>query len=107
MRLTSFLSYNEVAAIFPGRERKGGTDQKPDAMFERAFSVREFALLHDWPLPQPDRFKWRRCLLVILGAILGTLLLGRVLENLKAADQRPPAARVDASLRCMVDSCLA
>jgi hypothetical protein len=77
--------------LLPGRDPKAGTDQKLDEMFERALSVREFARSRGWPLPEPERFKWRRCLLVILGAILATLLLGRVLESLRVADQRPPA----------------
>jgi hypothetical protein len=76
----------------PGRKPQAGTDQKLAERFERALSVREFALLHGWPLPpQPERFKWRRCLLVVLGALLATLLLGRLLESLRVADQRPPA----------------
>ena len=79
--------------LLPGRKPQAGTDQKLDEMFERALSVREFARLHGWPLPpQPERFKWRRCLLVVLGALLATLLLGRLLESLRVADQRPPAA---------------
>jgi NAD(P)-dependent dehydrogenase (short-subunit alcohol dehydrogenase family) len=50
--------------------------------------------LHGWPLPQPERFKWRRCLLVILGALLATLLLGRLLESLRVADRRPAAVNI-------------
>lgn len=63
--------------LLPGRKPQAGTDQELDEMFERAMSVAEFARMHGWPLPQPERFKWRRCLLVILGALLATLLLGR------------------------------
>jgi hypothetical protein len=62
--------------LFSGRKPQAGTDQKLDTMFERALSAREFARLHGWPLSQPERFKWRRCLLVILGALSATLLLG-------------------------------
>jgi hypothetical protein len=77
--------------LFLGRNPKAGTDKQLDERFERAMSAREFARAHGWPLPQPERFKWRRCLLVILGALLATLLLGRLLESLRAADQRPTA----------------
>jgi hypothetical protein len=42
--------------LFPGRNPKAGTDQELDERFERALSVREFARLHGWPLPQPERF---------------------------------------------------
>jgi hypothetical protein len=65
--------------LFPGRNLQAGTDQRFDAMLELAFqqpaagprksdttlSIREFARAHGWPLPEPKRFKWRRCLLVI------------------------------------------
>ena len=34
---------------------------------------------------------------MILGALLATLLLGRLLENLKAADQQPTGAKLDVS----------
>jgi hypothetical protein len=77
--------------LLPGRDPKASTDKELDQMFERALSAREFARAHGWPLPQPERFKWRRCVLVILGSLLATLLLGRVLESLRVADQRPPA----------------
>jgi hypothetical protein len=83
--------------LFPGRKPQAGTDQELDQMFERAMSVREFARLHGWPLPQPERFKWRRCVLVILGALLATLLLGQLLESLKAVAQpsTPTAPAID------------
>jgi hypothetical protein len=77
--------------LLPGRDPKAGTDQGLDTMFERALSVREFARLHGWPLPQPEHFKWRRCVLVILGAILATLLLGQVLERLRQTPREPIA----------------
>ena len=53
--------------LLPSRKPQAGTDQVLDQMFERALSAREFARTHGWPLPQSERFKWRRCLLVILG----------------------------------------
>jgi hypothetical protein len=62
--------------LLPGRDPKAGIDQELDTMFERALSVREFARSRGWPLPEPERFKWRRCLLVILGAILGHAAAG-------------------------------
>lgn len=40
-------------------------------------SVQEFARRHGFPVPQPERFKWRQCVAIALGAILGTLLLGQ------------------------------
>jgi hypothetical protein len=86
-----------MESLFPARNPKGGTDAKLDAMFERALSASEFALAPGWPLPQPERGKWRRCVLVILVALLATLLLGRLLENLKAADQQPTDAKLDLS----------
>jgi AAA domain-containing protein len=89
--------------IFVGAEK--GTEQLDVARFPQTESIGElFAQLrtlqvekHDFQtvvldsLPQPERFNWRRCLLVILGALLATLLLGRVLERLRVADQRPTA----------------
>ena len=77
--------------LLPGRKRQAGTDQKLDERFERALSVAEFARMHGWPLPEPERFKWRWCLLVILGAILATLLLGQILERLRLASSQPTA----------------
>jgi hypothetical protein len=77
--------------LLPGRDPKAGTDQELDTMFERALSVREFARLHGWPLPQRERFKWRQCLLVVLGALLATLLLGQILERLRLASTQPTA----------------
>jgi len=99
--------------LFPGRDPLAGTDADFDQMFEQALrskttphthlpdttrAAREFALAHGWPLPQPEpRRKWLRCLVVILGTILATLLLGRLLENLKAADQQPTGDKLDLS----------
>jgi hypothetical protein len=71
--------------LLPGRDPKAGTDQELDTMFERALSVREFARLHGWPLPQPERGKWRASLAVIVGSLLATLLLGQLLERLRLA----------------------
>jgi hypothetical protein len=85
--------------LLPGRDPKAGTDQKLDEMFERALSVREFARLHGWPLPQPERFKWRRCLLVILGALLATLLLGQLLESLRLASTQPSSPAMSMPIR--------
>jgi hypothetical protein len=78
-----------------------GADKELDQMFERAMSVHEFARMHGWPLPQRERFKWRQCLLVILGAILATLLLGQLLESLRVAERAAAgsAARESACLR--------
>jgi hypothetical protein len=56
-----------------------------------------FALRKPGSLPQPECGKWRRSVLVILGALLATLLLGRLLENLKAADQEPTDTKLDLS----------
>jgi hypothetical protein len=42
--------------LFSRRKPQAGTYQKLDTMFERALSAREFARLHGWPLPQPERF---------------------------------------------------
>jgi hypothetical protein len=98
--------------LFANRNPHAGTDARFDALLEEAFrpstanpvavdttrSAREFALAHGWPLPQTQaRRKWLRCVLVILGAILATLLLGQLLEGLRTADQRPPVAKVDTS----------
>jgi len=77
--------------LFPGRNPKAGTDQELDERFERALSAREFARLHGWPLPQPERFNWRRCLLVTVGSLLATLLLGQLLERLRLASTQPTA----------------
>jgi hypothetical protein len=85
--------------LFPGRDRKAGSDKHFDTMFERALSVREFARLHGWPLPQPERFKWRRCLLVTLGALLTTLLLGQLLEHLRLASTQPTAPAIENVLK--------
>jgi hypothetical protein len=99
-----------MAPLFPGRDPKSGTESHFDTMLEEAFrqptanpvavdttrSAREFALAHGWPLPQTQaRRKWFQCVLVILGALLATLLLGRVLESLKAAEQQPRAAQIE------------
>jgi hypothetical protein len=99
--------------LFPGCDREAGTDADLDTMLRRAFDqqcfvgrrespdttglARQFALEHGWPLPQPEtlRRKRLRCLVVILGAILATLLLGQVLESLRRADQRPRAAQIE------------
>jgi hypothetical protein len=101
-----------MESLFTGRDRKAGTDTDFDQMLEQALrskptththqpdttrSAREFALAQGWPLPQPERGKWRRCVLVILGALLATLLLGRLLENLNAADQQPTDTKLDLS----------
>ena len=99
--------------LFPRRNPQAGTDSAFEGMFEKALRqptnkpprkapnttrlARLFALEHDWPLPQPERGRWRRCVLVILGALLATLLLGRLLENLKAADQQPTGDKLDVS----------
>ena len=53
-------------------------------------SVRDYAIRHDFPVPQPERFQWRRCLVVTLCAVLGTLLLGQGLERaLRLGCKRP------------------
>jgi hypothetical protein len=78
---------------------KVGTDKELDQMFERAMSAREFARLHGWPLPQRERFKWRRCLLVVLGALLATLLLGQLLEHLRLANTQPTAPAIENVLK--------
>ena len=84
--------------LLPGRDPKAGSDKQIDAMFERALSVREFARLHGWPLPEPERFKWRRCVLVILGALLATLLLGQLLERLRLASTQPTVMPANSSI---------
>ena len=85
--------------LLPSRKPQAGTDQEPDQMFERALSAREFARAHGWPLPQPERFKWRRCLLVILGALSATLLLGQLLERLRLASTHPTAPAIENILK--------
>jgi hypothetical protein len=100
-----------MAPLFPGRDPKSGTDSHFDTMLEEAFrqptansalvdttrSAREFALAHGWLLPQPEPRKWLPCVLVLLGTLLATLLLGRVLESLRTADQRTPVAKAKVS----------
>jgi hypothetical protein len=94
-----------MTPLFPGRNPDGPSDAGLDAMLEKAFRqqaimppkeatdsarlARAFALEQDWAMPQPERRKWHRCVLVILGALLATLLLGRMLESLKSTEQRP------------------
>jgi hypothetical protein len=101
-----------MESLFTGQDPKADTDADFDQMLEQALrskptththppdttrSAREFTLEHGWPLPRPERGKWRRCVLVIIGAVLATLLLGWLLENLKAADQQPTDAKLDLS----------
>jgi hypothetical protein len=85
--------------LFPNRDPQGETDPILDIMLREVLqrrqqkavvvtqapeeSVRDYALRHGWPLPQPERFKWAKCLTVVLCAVLGTLLLDRLLEMCK------------------------
>ena len=75
--------------LFPRRNPQAGTDSAFEGMFEKALRqptnkppreapnttrlARLFALEHDWPLPQPERGRWRRCVLAILGALLAPI----------------------------------
>jgi hypothetical protein len=88
--------------------RDSGTDPILDTMLAEALSrqnatnqpadttraAREFAREHGWPLPQPERRKWKRCLAVVLGSVIATLLLGQALERLRQTGREtiaPPA----------------
>jgi transposase-like protein len=85
--------------LLPSRKPQADTDQALDQSFERTMSVAEFARAHGWPLPQEERFKWRRCLLVVLGALLATLLLGQLLESLRLASTQPTAPAMSMPVR--------
>jgi len=88
--------------LFPRRNPQAGTDSAFEGMFEKALRqptnkppreapnttrlARLFALEHDWPLPQPERGRWRRCVLVILGALLAQIpKLGCEIDQIHAA----------------------
>jgi hypothetical protein len=101
-----------MESLFPGRDANAGTDARFDALLAEVFrepianpalvdttrSAHAFAIAQGWPLPQAqERSKWLRCVLVILGALLATLLLGRVLEGLRMTDQRTPVAKAKVS----------
>jgi hypothetical protein len=84
--------------------RDPGTDPILDAMLAEALRqdvpnqsadrhrlAREFVPKRGWPVPPRDRRKWMRPLLVVIGALLATLLLGEMLEHLRPT-ANPPAA---------------
>jgi hypothetical protein len=93
--------------------RDSGTDPILDTMLAEALSrqdatnqpadttraAREFARARGWPLPQrePQR-KWVRCLLMIIGSVLLTLLACQMLERFRQIDQKTNAAAAPTAL---------
>ena len=76
----------EFDCVLPSRVRDELSGRK---QIQTPQSVRDFAHRHGFPIPQPEHFGWRKCLLVALVAILGTLLLGQGLEALRLAANAP------------------
>jgi hypothetical protein len=88
--------------------RDSGTDPILDTMLADALredvskepadttrAAREFADERGWPVPAREPRKWVRPLLVVLGSIIATLLLGQALEHLRSSAYEPaplPAA---------------
>jgi hypothetical protein len=98
--------------LFPGRNPDSGTDPILDLMLADALPqdepkgpadttrpAREFAREHGWPVPQPEPRKWVRCLAVVIGSVLLTLLIGQGLEKLRVAGQKTNASPVPAPIQ--------
>jgi hypothetical protein len=56
---------------------------------------------HGWPLPQRDRRKWMRPLLIALGTLLAMLLVGQTLEHFRQTNQKTIASPVPAPIQAL------
>jgi hypothetical protein len=77
--------------------RQDATNQPADT----TRAAPEFAREHGWPLPQRDRRKWVRPLLVVVGSVLLTLLAGQMLERFRQIGQKTNAAPASTPIQAL------